>query len=136
MMFLDTNIFLRHLLNDHPVQSPRAFALIKAIEERRLEAWTSELVIAELVFVLSNKRTYNESRQRIASLLLPILGLPHLHLLRSKRLYRRTFELFVQLPIDYVDCYHAALIEQRKEPELYSFDQDFDKVPGLKRREP
>jgi predicted nucleic acid-binding protein len=135
MPFLDTNIFLRHFLNDDPVQSPACFALIKSIEDRTLTAWTSELVVAELVFVLSNKRAYNLDRPAIRDLLLPILLLPNLRL-RPKQLYQRAFDLYVNLPIDYIDCYHAALMEQRKETALYSFDEDFDRLPGITRRAP
>lgn len=135
MRFLDTNIFLRHLTNDDPVRSPACFALIQAIEQDRLEAWTSDLVIAEVVFVLSNKRTYDLEREIIRDLLLPLINLPGLKL-PHKRLYYRVFELYASLPIDYVDAYHAALVESRKERELYSYDPDFDGIPGLTRLEP
>ena len=134
-VFLDTNIFLRHLLNDDPIRSPRAFALIQDIERRRKQGWTSELVIAELVWVLSSKQGYSVPRERIRSLLLPLISLPGLKVPR-KRLYPRAFDLYVTLPIDYIDAYHAALLEQRGEPALYSYDTDFDEVQGLTRREP
>lgn len=133
--FLDTNIFLRHLLNDDPVKSPACFALIQAIEEGRLTAWTSDLVIAEIVFVLSNKKTYNLSRERIRDILLPIILLPRLTI-SPKRLYPRIFALYTTLPIDYIDCYHAALMERRGERDLYSYDTDFDRVSGIARTEP
>jgi predicted nucleic acid-binding protein len=133
--FLDTNVFLRHLLNDDPRQSPACFALIQAIEQGRLRAWTSDLVIAELVFVLSNKRMYNLPRDNIRDLLLPLIGLPGIELAR-KRLYHRVFELYTSLPIDYVDAFHAALMESRQRTEVYSYDADFDRIGGLQRMEP
>lgn len=34
------------------------------------------------------------------------------------------------------DAYHAALIENRGEQELYSYDADFDRISGLHRLEP
>lgn len=74
-------------------------------------------------------------RERIRDILLPIILLPGLKL-TPKRLYRRIFDLYTALPIDYIDCYHVALIEQRKNPDLYSYDTDFDKVGGLNRQEP
>ena len=133
--FVDTNIFLRHLLNDHPVHSPAAFALIQAIEQGTKVAWTSELVIAELVWVLSSRQGYDLPRERIRSVLLPLITLPGLQV-PHKRLYRRIFDLYVLLPIDYVDAYHAVMLFQRGEIELYSYDTDFDRVPGLSRQEP
>ena len=132
--FIDTNILLRHLLNDHPTQSPAALALIRAIEQGELTAWTTDLVVSEIVFVLAG-RFYGVPRETIRDQLLPLLSLPGLKLER-KRMYRRVFELFTTLNIDYNDCYHAALIEARKEHELWSFDEDFDRIGGLKRRTP
>jgi len=44
--FVDTNVFLRHLLNDHPVHSPVARAIILAIEQEQITAWPSDLMIA------------------------------------------------------------------------------------------
>ena len=134
-IFLDTNIFLRHLLNDVPAQSRAARQLITAVEQGALVAWTSPLVIAEIVFVLENPKTHNVDRPTLRDQLLPLLALSHLKLER-KRLYPRVFELYVSSPIDYVDAYHAALLEHYKQHELYSFDRDFDAIAGLTRLEP
>jgi predicted nucleic acid-binding protein len=134
--FLDTNILLRHLLNDHPVHSPASFALIQAVERRTLTVWTSNLAIAEVVFVLSIKRTYNLPREDVRDRLLPLIDLPSLKL-ANKRVYHRAFDLYVSLAgLSFVDAYHAALLERRSEPELYSFDTDFDDIHTVRRVEP
>ena len=135
MPFLDTNILLRHLLNDHPVLSARCKALIQAIEQGDQTVWTTNLVIAEVVFVLQNKRTYSVAREQIRDLLLPIISLPGIKM-ENKRLYTRAFELFTTLPIDFIDCYHAALIQSRRDQDMFSLDSDFDKVHGIARRVP
>jgi len=135
MQFLDSNILLRHLTKDDPQRGRACFAVIQALEQGTLSVWTSDLVIAEVVFVLSNKKTYNLSRERIRDLLLPLIGLPGLKL-PHKRLYRRIFELYATLPVDYVDAYHVALMEQRGSTEVLSYDPHFDQVEGVKRREP
>lgn len=133
--FLDTNILVRHLTNDHPIQSPACFRLIQAIEHGQVTAWTSELVIAEIVFVLGSKQTYNLPRAMIRDLLLPLINLSGVRL-AHKGLYERAFDLYTSLPIDYIDAYHAALMESRGEPDLYSYDAHFDRVPDLRRLEP
>jgi predicted nucleic acid-binding protein len=133
--FLDTNIFLRHILNDDSVKSAACRDLFRSIERRELVAWTTPLVVAEIVFVLSNPKTYNVSRTQLCDTLLPLLGLVNLKL-QHKRLYARVFELFVAYPIDYVDAYHAAFLEKMNQTELFSFDTDFDGVPTVTRREP
>ena len=133
--FIDTNIFLRHLTNDHPTQSPACFALIQAIERAEIQAWTSDLVIAEVVFVLASKTLYNVSREAIRDLILPLINLSGIKL-PNKRLYHRVFALYTSLPIDYTDAYNAALMESRKRSEIYSYDTDFDRIEGIRRMEP
>jgi predicted nucleic acid-binding protein len=133
--FLDANIFLRHLRNDDPVRSPACKALFDQIEQGTLEAWTSDLVVSEVVFVLSNKRTYNTPRPDIARELLRLIRLPNLKI-ANRRIYRRVFELYTSLSMSYVDCYNAALMEHRKQTEAYTYDTDFDAVPSIMRIEP
>ena len=122
------------MLRDHPDQSPACLALFQAIEDGRESAWTSDLTIAEVVFVLSNPRYFTLNRQQIAALILPLIALPGIEL-PSKSLFPRVFEIFTTLPIDFIDSYHAALIEDQQQQELYSYDTDFDRA-GLSRLEP
>jgi predicted nucleic acid-binding protein len=135
MVFVDSNIFLRHLTNDDLERGPACFGVIQALEQGTLSAWTSDLVIAEVVLVLSKKRTYNLDRQRIADLLLPLVELPGLKV-PHKRMYRRVFALYTAYPIDYVDAFHAALVERLGGGEVLSYDAHFDLLPQVTRREP
>lgn len=134
-VFVDTNIFLRHLLNDDPVQSPACRQVFTSIEQKELVGWTTALTIAEIVFVASNPKTYAAPRASIRDAVLPLIRLPNLRVER-KTLYPRIFDLFVSLPIDYVDAYHAALIETSVSRQLISFDRDFDRVSTVERNEP
>lgn len=65
--FLDTNVILRHLLADHPTLSPAAREILRQVEDGELEVWTSDLAIAEIVFVLSNRKTYGFARVAIST---------------------------------------------------------------------
>jgi uncharacterized protein len=137
MRFLDANVFLRHLTGDDPVKHPACVALFRQIGAGRVQAWTTDLAIAEVVFVLSSKKGmgYAFAREQIQDGLLPLLRLPGLHL-STKSLYPRIFDLYVTLNIDFIDAYHAALVEQVEPPELYSYDTDFDRVKAIARLEP
>lgn len=125
----------RGVTNDHATFSAAARRLISAIEQGDVVGWTSDLVVAEIVFVLSNPKTYAVPRDEIRDSILPLLGLPGIQIER-KRLYRRVFELYTSFNIDYVDAYHAALTEHYGQQELYSFDTDFDSLPSIVRIEP
>lgn len=132
-VFIDTNIFIRHVMADDPVQSPACLKLFQAIERGEITVWTSHLVIAEIVLVLS--RVYHLERSSIRDVILPLINLPGIKL-EHKHLFEKTFTLFVSLPIDYVDAYHAAQLLIRQDKALYSYDADFDRVPNIKRLEP
>ena len=130
--FLDTNVFLRHLREDHPDLSPKATAIFGRIERGELKVRTSDTVIFETVFSL--QRSYNQPRDRIADALLPLIELPGI-ILPGKRVYRRGFALYGSSPLGFADCYHVALMEVLGITEILSFDAHFDRVPGIKRRE-
>jgi predicted nucleic acid-binding protein len=68
-------------------------------------------------------------------LLVPLINLPGIKL-ANKRLYQRAFDLYTNLPIDYTDAYNAALMESRKQKDIYSYDSDFDRIEGIHRIEP
>ncbi len=130
--FLDTNILLRHLRGDDPDRSPKATAIIQAIEEGRLRARTSDLVLFEAVYTL--QRSYGVSKAKIAENLLPLLQLPGI-VLPKKRRYRKVFSLYVEANIAFADAFHAVLMEELGISQILSFDHEFDRLPDLTRLE-
>jgi predicted nucleic acid-binding protein len=131
---LDTNPILRPVLDDHADHSPRSHALFARIEagEERLEL--TDTVLFEAAFTL--ERFYKVPRATIRTVLLDLLQLPGL-MLAGKQTYRRVFDLWVAQPrLSFADCCHAVLVQRRRLPAIVSFDQDFDRVPGLTRCEP
>jgi predicted nucleic acid-binding protein len=133
MPFLDTNVLLRHLLGDHPEQSPRATACLARVERGEVEAHLSDLVIFETVFTL--QRHYHQPKAKIREVLLPLIELPGM-ILRGKRHFREVFDLYVDLNLPFADAYHAVLMKRRKLDEIVTFDAEFDRIPGLRRLEP
>ena len=90
-------------------------------------------MIIEAVYVLN--RLYNQPKPAIRDALLPLLELPGI-VLPGKRRYRRVFELYVRHSLSLADAFHAVMMTQLKTKEVISFDDDFDRVPGIKRTEP
>lgn len=130
--FLDTNVFLRHLRQDDPVLSPKATAILARVEQGEIRVRTSDTVIFETVFTL--QRSYKQPRDRIAEALLPLIELPGIHL-PGKTLYGNAFDLYRQSPLGFADCYHVALMQRLGVTEIFSFDGDFDHIPGIVRKE-
>jgi uncharacterized protein len=133
LSFLDTNIFLRHLLQDDPDHSPRASTFLKRIEEGEVKVRTSDTMIFETVFTL--QKVYRRPKAAIRDTLLPLLELPGI-VLPNKRQYRKVFELYVENNLPFADAYHAVLMRQLKLTEIVSFDTDFDRIEGLTRIQP
>lgn len=133
--FLDTNILLRHLTGDDLEKAEACKALLLRIEHREETVETSDLAIAEVVYILQSPRQYGLSRQRIRSLLEPLLRLRGLRL-PQKSLYTRVFDLYCQHNVSFADAYNAAYMDSRGITEVYSYDTDFDRIEGLVRVEP
>lgn len=53
--WLDTNVILRYLLNDHPERSPRARALIESAERGERGLKVAPHIVCEVVYVLESQ---------------------------------------------------------------------------------
>jgi predicted nucleic-acid-binding protein len=131
--FLDTNILLRHLLQDDAGQSPRATAYIHRIAAGTQRVRIAETVIFEAVFTL--QRGYHIPKGDIAAVLLPLIEIPGM-VLPGKTRFRNAFAYYVTLNISFGDAYHAALMKSLNLNEVVSFDREFNRVPGITRLEP
>jgi predicted nucleic acid-binding protein len=45
----------------------------------------------------------------------------------------RAVTLFAEGKLDYADAFAAAMMTHRREPHAFSFDKDFDGMPGIVR---
>ena len=131
--FLDTNILLRHLLRDDEEKATRALALLVRVARGEEVVEASLIVFFEVVFTLH--RQYRLPRQQIRDLLAPIIALPGIRL-EGKHMFARALELFVEDNADFADAFNVAVMEARGISEIYSWDTDFDRIPGLTRVEP
>jgi len=135
MPFVDTNIFLRYLTRDDPDKAQACFELFKQAEANQITLSATETVIAEVVYVLSSRRTYNLPRDQIRARLYPLLTLQGLRL-PQRRTVLRALDMYVAYEIDFEDALIVAHMERGAIRELYSYDLDFDQVPGVNRQEP
>ena len=133
--FLDTNVIIRFLTRDNPVQSVKAQTFLKAVETGSTKVITSEAVIIEAVQVLSSKALYHLSRADIKKHLTNIIELKGLQL-SHKRSYVRALDLYAQFTIDFVDALNIAYMERLKIATIISFDRDFEKIKNITRKEP
>jgi predicted nucleic acid-binding protein len=135
MNFLDTNVILRYLTKDDPVKAQRCFELFQQVKRKEIQLTTSEAVLAEVVYVLASRSHYNQPRENIRTLLLPIVSLPGLKI-PHRRAFLRALDLYANTPLDLEDALSIAHMERMKLTTILSYDEDFDRVKGIQRREP
>lgn len=133
LAFVDTNVFLRHLRQDHPDHSPRATAYLERVERGELRVRTADTVVFEAVYTLQS--LYKQPKAAIREALLPLLELQGIELPGKRRL-RRVFDYYVDHNISFADAYHAVLVESLGLDGVVSFDKGYDRIPGLRRWEP
>ncbi len=129
--FLDTNILLRYFTRDDEKKAAQTLSLLTRVESGAEKVVTSPLVLFEVVFTL--ERSYAVPKARVAELVFPILGLRGLKL-PNKTLWRMALRLYVEHSLDFADAYNASYMHALGISEIYSWDTDFDTIPGITRR--
>jgi predicted nucleic acid-binding protein len=131
--FIDTNVFIRYFVEDDPEKARQSFDLMIDIDAGRQEAAICEAVITEIVYVLRSKRSYGWTSQEIAERLTPLLSMPSLRV-PNRSACLRALELIAAHPfLDMEDALCTAHMERLEIAEIYSFDEDFDRIASVQR---
>lgn len=133
MRFVDTNIFLRFLVNDDTGKADACEALFRKAIAGKEPLFTSDMVIAEIIWVLESY--YELEKHDIREKVEKILNTQNLSC-TNKEIIINALSLYVEKNIDYIDAYNAFLLNVHKINEIYSYDKHFDRVDWLKRIEP
>jgi predicted nucleic acid-binding protein len=136
LRFIDTNVFIRQIAQDDREKAAASEEFFRRLESDNEEALTSEMVVGEVVYVLSARGHYDFPRTEIRDRLMPILVIPRLRL-PAKEAVLRALSLYVQYPVlDFEDALSVAHMEAAGITEIVSYDRGFDRVEGVVRVEP
>jgi len=91
MIGLDTNILLRYMVQDDPVQSPRATQIIEQNLTEENPGFVSLVTVLEIVWVL--KGLYKRSRPEIANDIEMILAADTLEIQNEQEVYQAVVAL-------------------------------------------
>lgn len=128
MIFVDTSLFLRFYLGDDEEKARRCRALFEAIIGGKQKGFTSSLALAELVWVL--EKTYEKPRSEIAEFIAGISAMPNLTVLNGP-IVERALPGYVATNMDFIDAYHAALMEVQGVRTIYTYDKHYDRLEGI-----
>lgn len=132
MHFVDTNIFLRFLTKDDPEKAENCRRLLQTASEGKIKLYTSDLVFAELIWVLQSPRTYNLNPVEISDLVTPLATIKGL-LFPAKKHFPEMIDLFVSTGINFIDIYNTVMMRSQGLDSVYSYDSDFDLLDDITR---
>lgn len=75
------------------------------------------------------------SKARVTELVWPLIALRALRL-PGKSLWQEALELYRTAGMDFADAFNVAYMRSVGVSRIYSWDTDFDDVPGITRLEP
>ncbi|MGH2485218.1 MAG: PIN domain-containing protein [Ktedonobacterales bacterium] len=133
--YVDTDVIIRLLTGDDPAKQAAAKALFEEVEQGRLTLVAPDTVIADAVYVLSSPRLYSLSRAQVSALLTPLVRLTHFEV-QNKTAVSQALALYETTNLDFGDLLIVASMRHAHADTLYSYDKDFDRIPGVIRREP
>lgn len=131
--FIDTNIFLRLIVQDQQAQYQHCVDFFDNALLRSWTLYTSHIVLAEINWTLTGFYRYDKTR--VINGLRSIVSAPFLKLTESFDV-EIAFDYYSQFSVKYIDAViasHADIVSGKM--AVVSYDKDFDKM-GIRRLEP
>lgn len=135
MIYIDANVFIRALVQpvtrSDVTMAAQAVTLFRRAGRAEVGLTTSETIVAEVVFILSNRHHYDMARQDVRARLRPLLLMRGCRF-DAKRLCLRALDLWEQHPtLSFPDSLSAAYSELEGH-ELATFDRDLGALLNVK----
>ena len=121
---VDTNILARFFLGRKDELGLKSWEIINGAEKGLYLIFLDQIVIAELVWLLSSY--YKYERKEIGGLLMNFMGEKYIHI-DGKNAMIRAVGLYQSTSLGFVDCW-LAVISKSNGYELITFDKKLKKV--------
>jgi len=125
---VDTNLIVRHLVQDHEKHAKAAGKLFDACDRGDVVIVVLAAVLAECVFVLES--FYEHPRRDIASALGRLISSPGVEI-DGPAIHLDALDRYRKTRVHFVDCLIAATAATENMP-VASFDQDFRKFTDVR----
>jgi predicted nucleic-acid-binding protein len=123
--FLDTNILIRHFVQDHDNHSPRSSSLISEIYSGNQVVHICETVVFETVFTLGSR--YKVPRDEISTVMTAFISASSVRCPRKPELIAALALWVDERSLSFADCYHLVLTRALNLTEIYSFDKKMNR---------
>jgi predicted nucleic-acid-binding protein len=125
---LDTNILVRYLVQDDPVQSPKATACIESFTPER-RGYISLTALVELIWVLTS--LYDIDKEGLLDVLDNLLRTRTLAIEQPNTVWRAV-NLFRSARADFEDCLIVCSCQAAECDETLTFDAVAAKTAGMR----
>lgn len=137
MKYIDTNVFI-YAIENHPKYGKACAKVLFDIENEKLKAAASILVLVEIINVLSKiNRVLKKTKQiplDISQNTDSVLSLPIMWFDLDFFTIRKASSY--SFPISVMDYFHVSAMEINSISEILSADKEFEKVGFIKRVDP
>jgi len=124
-IFIDTNFFLRFLLKDIQKQHLQTKKLLLEGAERKIDLFTSLIVIFELYWVLTS--FYQKNKKKVVKIILDILKLKFIEL-EEREILLRALKIYSISNLDLEDSYNLVYALTKKANKIATFDKKLEKA--------
>ena len=131
--FVDTNVFLRYLAKDDLAKYERCREMFKKALEGEIVVSTSGMVIAELIWTLLSY--YKVPKAEVIEKVSVIVGTENIFI-PDKDVLADALVLYARKNIDFIDAYNTVFMRYHGLREIYSYDEDFETIEDIERKEP
>lgn len=132
-VFIDTNIFLRTLIEEDKKSFKDCFQLLQNIKTNKLRGVTSSVILSEVAWTLFSY--YKFSKPEVVKALRSIINLRGLSII-DKFQHEIALSLYEKNNVKFIDALIASNPDIfNKKWVIISYDNDFDKI-NIKRMEP
>lgn len=129
-IFVDTNVFLRFFVRDAESLYQKARELFEKAEKGEAKLETSDIVIAEIVWVLESY--YDFSKDEIKEVVDTILETKNIRVANHSRV-KEAINNYIAGKLDFIDAYNIAYIKSKGSKKIATFDvKHFKNIEGLK----
>lgn len=131
--FVDSNIFLRFILEDDKKAAQACEKLFQRAEKEKIVLKTNSLVIAEIIWVLLS--FYELNKLDVIEKVRKMIE-PEWLKIENKCTLLQALILFERENVDFIDAFNFIWAREGNFDGVISFDKDFDKLDKNIRKEP
>lgn len=123
-LIVDTNAFLRFLLNDIPEQKTEVEELLQQAEKSKVVLIVPQIIVFEVHFILD--KYYHFEKGEILKSLKSLVSTNYLQV-ENRETFLSALVIYSENNLSFVDCFIAADAEKQN-AEVFTFDKKLGKL--------